>query len=545
MVFDARDNYTLLFGGHTATQVYNDTWAFEAGGWVKLSPKGAPPARYGASIAYDPSAKAVVLFGGRGASGLLNDTWSYAGGRWTQHFPTRSPGVRQFAAFAFDAKDRYDLLFGGSNGVLLGDTWSYSGGKWTIVPTARSPPFRSGASMAYDSTRGAIVLFGGSGPSTAFNDTWEYSGGRWSWILHRSPPAPRTDASMVYLASSGTLLLYGGLVRYSAGLLSYGFEETWQFARGNWSQTNYEPAARIFAGMTYDAKDGYVLLFGGNIAFTSIRGTQVGTEVNITWKFSHGIWTQVHTPTAPSGRMWFGLTYDAADGYVVLYGGSSWYSGLPSGGWGVEANDTWTYSGGVWTNVTTTQNPGPRCSFAMSYDAADAQVILFGGGYCYDLGYAELSDTWAFSAGSWHQVNTTGAPSARVGSAMSYDPIDQYLLLFGGWNGKGYLNDTWSYRGGVWSNVTSAVGPSQRVDSVMDYAPWFGEVVLFGGANSTHRLGDVWAFTGGNWAQLSPRGSPAPLSASAMAYDPKDRSLVLLGGWLQSNEYSNETWTFR
>ena len=46
--------------------------------WTQLSPATSPPARYSASMAYDPATGNMVLFGGIGSSGnTLSDTWSW------------------------------------------------------------------------------------------------------------------------------------------------------------------------------------------------------------------------------------------------------------------------------------------------------------------------------------------------------------------------------------------------------------------------------------------------------------------------------------
>ena len=67
--------------------------------------------------------------------------------------------------------------------------------------------------------------------------------------------------------------------------------------------------------MTYDAEDGYALLFGG-------EGTGFA-YLNDTWTYANGNWTNVTSrlSTAPQGSASDLMAYDAADGYVVLYQG--------------------------------------------------------------------------------------------------------------------------------------------------------------------------------------------------------------------------------
>ena len=134
--------------------------------------------------------------------------------------------------------------------------------------------------------------------------------------------------------------------------------------------------------MAYDAKDGYVLLFGG---------TYTGFSFNDTWKFVGGVWTNITTSVHPPGGGQNGqMTYDATDGYVVDFCGSvAW--GLP------PVNVTWDFVGGVWTNITTTHSPPTRWDAAMTFDPKTGYVLLFGG----TTNPPTYNDTWKFVGGVW------------------------------------------------------------------------------------------------------------------------------------------------
>src|SRR2546426_4963709 len=137
-------------------------------------------------------------------------------------------------------------------------------------------------------------------------------------------------------------------------------------ASGTASWTNIcttGPPSRYGAGMVYDAADGYVLLFGGCCTGSPFLGD--------TWKFSAGSWTKLDI-SGPSARFLdAGMVYDAADGYVLLFGGQDASSARYLG-------DTWKFSAGVWTNLAIT-GPSPRDDFGLAYDAADGYVVLYGG----------------------------------------------------------------------------------------------------------------------------------------------------------------------
>src|SRR5487761_1483689 len=61
--------------------------------WTQQAPATSPPARYGASMAYDAATSTVVLFGGSGSgtggqgSTILGDTWTWDGSTWTKQAP--------------------------------------------------------------------------------------------------------------------------------------------------------------------------------------------------------------------------------------------------------------------------------------------------------------------------------------------------------------------------------------------------------------------------------------------------------------------------
>ena len=60
------------------------------------------------------------------------------------------------------------------------------------------------------------------------------------------------------------------------------------------------------------------------------------------------------------------MAYDAADGYVLLFGGS-------------PQSDTWEFQAGVWTKLFPSRSPAPRSATSIVYDVADSSVLLFGG----------------------------------------------------------------------------------------------------------------------------------------------------------------------
>ncbi|MCI4331593.1 MAG: hypothetical protein L3K19_07090 [Thermoplasmata archaeon] len=297
----------------------------------------------------------------------------------------------------------------------------------------------------------------------------------------------------------------------------------------NLSDPRNGPSPRETVAMTYDAADGYVLLFGGGQFFS-------GNSLNDTWTFSGGTWTQRYMYVAPPVRLGAGMVYDAADGYVVLFGGLSLWSGA------TFLNDTWTYSAGIWNDVTPSISPTPRWAMGMTYDARDGYVLLFGGEGSQFTEYQ--SDTWTYLARSWSLRATSSSPSARAESDMGYDASGQNVLLYSGEAGAGAFNDTWDYSNGSWRNLTGTLGlqPIAEVGDPLVYDPVYSGMVLQ--ESSRNRGGPTFVFSLGAWKLLPTHLSPPGRYHMKGVYDPPDQYLVEFGGAVFGNPSAttNGTW---
>src|SRR5213594_73723 len=209
------------------------------------------------------------------------------------------------------------------------------------------------------------------------------------------------------------------------------------------------------------------------------------------------------------------MAYDAADGYVLLYGGFDGNNTFPLG-------DTWEFHAGIWTQLFPSSTPSSGFG-SMVYDAADGYVVLFG------PGFTTLADTWKFQGGTWTQLFPSASPSPRVAASMAYDMADSYVLLFGGADLTSpgtILSDTWEFHAGGWTQLFPSSSPSPRVAVSMAYVVADAYVLLFGASLQ----GDTWEFQAGAWTQLSPSSSPSPRVVTSMAYDAADGYVLLFGG---------------
>src|SRR3989475_1874243 len=595
--YDAADGYVVLFGGATSLGSINgETWKYSGGTWTHITPSSSPPARLGAGMAYDSADGYVLLFGGfDSAFKPLRDTWKFSSGSWTNITGTNGPAARAVASMAYDAlpTDQYIVLFGGTlelpptPGTItsaLKDTWKFSGGSWQNITMVSGPCARAGASISYDAADGYIVLFGGQSPTAFLGDTWKFSGGSWTSISASNNPGKRTFGSMAYDAAPGDgyVVLFGG----GNNTISTGFKDfqmdTWKFSAGSWTNITTatspggqfgqpivfdagqgdgylllfstgllswkfsggiwtlltpflpSPSPRVGASMTYDAADGYVVLFGGAID-TSISPGLLGD----TWKFQGGVWTNITTTSGPSRGAYIPMAYDASDGYVLLTVGSV----------------SWAFKGGLWTNIPTNCStagtcPPPRYGSSAIYDVADGYVVLFGG-CCKSSSRDGLRDTWEFHAGVWTNVTTSSGPPPRLFTTMAYDAVDGYGVLFGGVSSNptvfpfsGTLGDTWKFAEGSWTNITTTTGPPARTLSTLAYDAADGYTLLFGGVSGTTGFfGDTWRFLAGTWTNIPTSIAPSARSNGSIAYDDADHYIVLFGGTSTAVGLS-DTWTW-
>jgi Galactose oxidase, central domain len=312
-------------------------------------------------------------------------------------YPTTgvSPPPTSYAAATFDATDEYVLMFGGNdvNGNAMATTWSFVHNNWTNLTGSigPSPTARWASSMAYDAANGTVILFGGClNPSCSAlgDDTWSYAHDRWTNLSGALPvfPPPRGRAMMTYDASTGTVLLFGGI-----GVGGIYLNDLWGFKDGHWSPitTSVAPSIRGGSMMAYDPTANATILFGGN-----------------------------------DGPYRFG--------------------------------DTWSLAHGNWTNITATVGIGPTARWVgeMTYDAADGYLLLVNG---YNAG-TYFGDEWTFVDGRWSALSVPNGPAASYGGVLVYDPADRYVLYFSGVGANGVYTSTLIYSDGTWTLLINPPG---------------------------------------------------------------------------------------
>lgn len=317
-------------------------------------------------------------------------------------------------------------------------------------------------------TLGAIAL-------TAFDEVLANNA---TWILRsETGPSDRWAASMVYDNDHGLTVLFGG-VNTSNGP----FGDTWIWNGNSWTEVSpaTSPDARQHQAMSYDSVRAVTVMFGGRNGVTS------GVLFDDTWEWDGSLWTQRSPTSIPPGRSAFAMAFHELENKTVMFGG---YQGDSIS----FLNDTWTWDGSDWTNVS---HVGPvpmgRSNHAMAYDRARGVIIMFGG---YRLDGTQLDDTWQWS-GSWTQLHPPQSPPAMNAHSMVYDTASETLLLFGGQVSNGTnTNTTWQWDGNTWMPLSPSASPPPRRLHAMAYDNSRGVTVLFGGTSSgTDSLNETWEF---------------------------------------------------
>ena len=371
--------------------------------------------------------------------------------------PTTSPGARCCVAMAFDPVSNSTLLFGGQVPgepyTAVNETWKLQSGKWTLLSPGTSPPARSGASMVYDAAHNNIVLFGGTsitngalGPD--LNDTWIWNGTTWAQQSPpTSPPGRRFDSQgIAYDPNTQTVVMFGGTDHTNAVF----YNDTWVWNGTTWTQMTADTSPSARRTVLATDPSGNVMLFGG------FDGTNVLAE---TWMWNGTNWNLLSPTTSPAARDVPNIVFNPNLGAVVLFGGVS----DPNGGQTAGFNDTWTWDGVTWAQLTPATAPPQRYAFGMDYDAAASAVFVFGG---FTFDGPAINDTWGLAA----------VPQPATSLAVSGVPTASQVSLT--WNASQTPPAVLGYN--VYRGTTSG-GPYTKVNAVIVAATGFTDITVASG----------------------------------------------------------------
>lgn len=289
--------------------------------------------------------------------------------------------------------------------------------------------------MAYDAARQQVVLFGGFADSGVgdyvyFGDTWTWDGTNWTEQHPETAPPARCCMGMVYHAAQQQVVLFGGCDGFDE------FNDTWVWDGRNWRELHpsTSPTSRCGAGMAYDAAKRQTVMFGG--LFGDLP------EDFSTWMWNGKTWKRDGGPTPP-WRETMAMAYHGARGHTLVFGGAE-----PCFEWECPLDDSWTWNGATWAERAPSTSPSARWSPGAAFDAARAEVLIFGGESLEEA----FGDTWSWSGRAWMRERPAHSPSHRASLGMAYDQARREVVLFGGRLGfDQYFGDTWTWDGRDWS----------------------------------------------------------------------------------------------
>ncbi|MCW5830374.1 MAG: hypothetical protein KIT79_13790 [Deltaproteobacteria bacterium] len=171
-----------------------------------------------------------------------------------------------------------------------------------------------------------------------------------------------------------------------------------------------------------------------------------------------------------------------------------------------------------------------RTGTSCAYDSARSQMVLFGGQNGFDL----FEDTWEWDGSVLQQVSPGSAgdtrPEARTAHGMAYVP-GMGVAVFGGLTARERVNDLWFWDGATWMQPAQTGAPSPRLGAAVSYDQNAGVLIVFGGETATGDSAELWAWDGAAWSLQPVTGPPPGARAGAkLVYDPVRATHVLAGG---------------
>lgn len=200
--------------------------------------------------------------------------------------------------------------------------------------------------------------------------------------------------------------------------------------------------------------------------------------------------------------------------------------------------------------VTVLSNVGaPTARRATGAAVANDNRLWVFGGFVGGIGAVPDFFVYAPATGSWSQVSTAGAPTARERHTLVWDASKASVIVFSGYSATlTHLDELYAYTpsNNTWTSFPVAgMWPGARKDAAMFWVPSQSKLLLYGGNNGSgtaNRFSDLWYLSidlGGPsafWTQLTPGGVAAPAqSATCAGYDPAAHRLIVFGGQTQDS----------
>jgi hypothetical protein len=267
-------------------------------------------------------------------------------------------------------------------------------------------------------------------------------------------PTKRSEVISVADPSSGTLLMFGGndaaIVSQIPGA-AY-LDESWIFEPGvGWDQVDDDgPHARGRHLGALDPTQGRALVFGGRYRPDGQSGNYTLYGDLWSFDFTERRWTKLDdgSDSGPSPRYYGGAAWSTTDNAFYVLGGQTSPNPLMFN----HNPELWRWSEqDGWSELSTTGDaPSGRTFYGSTYDAGRNRLLLFAG-QVGDFSSLAFNDLFALDLTSleWTELHGGGvsAPFTRMHPHLQYDDARDRLILFGGHTDLGDDNDIWAFPG--------------------------------------------------------------------------------------------------
>jgi hypothetical protein len=318
---------------------------------------------------------------------------------------------------------------------------------------------------------------------------------------------------MVFDSKRGVTVMYGGV----GGDQHTRYEDTWELVNHG-PQFTVMPSDQLVSSCTPASFTAMAVAADGPVTYQWFKdGQPLSESERLSGVTSTNLMiTQVQM--ADQGYYWAQVSSDCGTNSTA---GTNVIAGLSTN---VFPGAKLTVSNS-WVQVART-GPAPRAQHAMSYDAARGVTVMFGGLL---RNFSFSSETWEWNGNSWIFRSNQG-PQARYGATMAYDSDHGTNYLFGGNVGNlsvqtDMRNDLWAWDGLSWKAIdwksVSANGPAPRVYSSSCYDSDAHKFVIYGGENASDSDTDTWEYDpgSGRWTKVADGTPYEPIWGSGMAYD--------------------------
>ncbi len=361
----------------------------------------------------------------------------------------------------------FDVLGNATTATNDGVTFTVDTGSWSPMTTTGAPTARKGTTIVWDTVNGKAIVWGGNDGSAYLASGGEHDPATNNWAstneVDGDLPEVRGNHTAVWTGTQ--MIVWGGYNGVSAelqsgGVYTPGGPDYWTVTTTTAAPTARKDHSAVWTGT-------HMLVWGGHDGSTRVSSGGLYDPALDSWTATDQL--DADLPSARDGHtaLWTGTT-------MIVWGGND--------GAASNTGAIFTLAGpDYWVPVTTTGAPTARYGHKAVWTGS--KMIVWGG---YD-GTSVLNDGGVYDPvlNSWSPIAMTDAPLARQDHVATWDTVGTRMIIWGGFDGTGYLT-----AGALYDPTANTwVVPSMRTDAGATArksaaAVWSGTVmVIFGGSS--------------------------------------------------------------